>query len=425
MRPRFLLRALLASSLILLAACGGSRPATTPEPSSETKEPVFSVDPTTFTSLPGWSSTASVAPALQAFARSCRALRTRPPDAVMVQDRPAFGTVRDWIPACMRVRDLRAAGDTSAADARQFFTRFFSPYRIGIGTDREGLFTGYFEPELRGARDSSARYPEPLRTPPDDLVRVPVQRFLPDIQETLFGRVERGTLVPYPTRAAIQNGALSDQDLALVWVDSRIDKFFLQIQGSGRVRLADGGTMRVGYAAQNGQPYRAIGQDLIQMGAIPRAEISLQTIRAWLRANPARADSVMNLNRSYVFFRKLDVDASLGPLGAQGVPLTPGHSLAVDPRYVPYGAPLWLVARRPDASSRNAEALMDSTKALSDTSTVPMRRLLIAQDTGGAIRGPVRGDVFWGSGPDARAVAGRMKARGTYFVLLPKTLLYR
>ncbi|HEX6977888.1 MAG TPA: MltA domain-containing protein, partial [Alphaproteobacteria bacterium] len=197
----------------------------------------------------------------------------------------------------------------------------------------------------------------------------------------------------------IDEGALEGRNLELVWVADPIDAFFLHIQGSGRVRLADGSTIRVGYAAQNGHPYLAIGRPLIDRGAIPKDKVSMQSIRAWLAANPDEAERIMWLNASYVFFRELEGE---GPLGAQGVPLTPGRSLAVDRRHIPLGAPIWL----------------DTT--LPTEGTPPFRRLMVAQDTGGAIRGPLRGDVFWGHGSDAAERAGRMRSTGRMWILLPR-----
>jgi membrane-bound lytic murein transglycosylase A len=406
--PRTVLGPLLLSAA-LLAAVGCS----TTEPAASDAEATMELRRAPFGALPGWEGSAP-APALEAFQRSCSELLQRPLDRPMLADRPAFGAVRDWRPACRRAQAL---GDTSHAAARQFFTRFFRPYRVALGARTSGLFTGYYEPQLQGARDSSARFSEPLHRRPPDLVRVPVERFLPAVKgETIFGRVKDGVLVPYPTRAEIANGALAGTGAVLAWVDSRIDKFFLQIQGSGRVVLADSSVLRVGYAAQNGRPYRAIGRDLIAMGAVPREQMSMQAIRAWLRTHPQQADSLMNQNPSYVFFRTLDIDPALGPLGAQGVPLTPERSLAVDPRSVPFGTPLWVDTRRPATAD-------EAPGPVADTATVPFRQLMVAQDTGGAIRGAIRGDVFWGAGARARSIAGRMQSPGTVTVLLPRTLV--
>jgi membrane-bound lytic murein transglycosylase A len=293
---------------------------------------------------------------------------------------------------------------------RSFFERQFRPYRVTNGGDPGGLFTGYFEPLLHGSRTKTGPYTVPLRRRPDDLIRVDLGRFDGDLEgEKIYGHVQGQTLVPYYTRGEIAEGALGERDLEILWVDSRVDKFFLQIQGSGRVRLRDSTIVRVGYAAENGQPYRAIGRDLIQMDALTKENVSLQTIRRWLQNHPDRAGEVMERNRSYVFFRRLDsLSADEGPIGSQGVPLTPRRSLAVDTRYVPLGAPLWLTTEAPVPG--------DTSK------TRPFRQLMIAQDTGGAIRGPVRGDVFWGAGDTARAIAGRMQSPGQYVILLPRSV---
>jgi len=405
--PARLVTVLCLCGLIAVAGCRSSEPTTPSEPAA------FALRPTPFDALPGWRS-APTDRSLNAFRRSCEELLQRPASAMMVDGKSAFGTVRDWQPACYRARAL---GDTSNTAARRFFTRFFRPFRVVAGGSVEGRFTGYYEPELQGARERSARFSEPLHRRPSDLIKVPLGRFRSDADgEAIFGRVDGSTLVPYYSREEIARGKLAGRDLAITWVDSRVDKFFLQIQGSGRVVLRDSSILRVGYAAENGHPYRPIGRDLIAMGAVPREEMSMQAIRQWLAENPTRADALMNENPSYVFFRTLDrLDPDLGPLGAHGVPLTPEVSLAVDPRFVPYGAPLFLRARRPAVGPTERPGA-------ADTSTVPFRGLMIAQDTGGAIRGAVRGDVFWGAGDRAREIAGRMNAPGRYTVLLPRTL---
>ncbi len=219
--------------------------------------------------------------------------------------------------------------------------------------------------------------------------------------ERIAGRVVDGRLKPMEDRAAISSGALRGRNLELVWVDDPVDAFFLHIQGSGRVVMDDGSVKRVGFDGQNGHPYVAVGRELIARGAMAREQVSMQSIRAWLKANPGEAQALMNANPSYVFFRPLGGE---GPEGAQGVVLTPGRSLAVDRNFVPYGVPVWLDAEDPlDPAAR-------------------VSRLMVAQDTGGAIRGPVRGDVFWGHGADAEERAGRMRSRGTYWLLLPRTV---
>jgi membrane-bound lytic murein transglycosylase A len=311
------------------------------------------------------------------------------------------GTVADWRPACQALQTL-AQGD---AAARAYFERWFQPFAAFNNDQAEGLFTGYYEASLNGSRSRSARYATPLHARPDDLVMVDVGDFREHLKgERIAGRVRDGRLKPFEQRAEIVSGALDARALEIVWVDNPVDAFFVQIQGSGRIALDDGSEIRVGYAGQNGHPYTAIGKVLIESGALTREAVSMQSIRTWLEANPARADEVMNQNRSYVFFDVLDGD---GPLGAQGIALTDGRSLAVDRKFLPLSVPIWLdtVAPLPDGSGEQS-----------------LRRLMIAQDTGGAIRGPVRGDVFWGHGDDAAAIAGHMKSRGRYYLLLPKTL---
>jgi len=230
------------------------------------------------------------------------------------------------------------------------------------------------------------------------------QEVPPDLRgKRLAGQVEGGALLPLPDRAAIEKGALAGRGLELVWVDSPVDAFFfLQIQGSGRVRLAEGGEVRIGYAADNGRPYTAIGRELVRRGIYQPKEVSMQSIRRWLEQNPAEAEALLDTNASYVFFEEIHGE---GPLGVEGVPLTPGRSLAVDLQHWPLGVPLWLDTTAPAARDNEPDR--------------PLRRLFIAQDTGGAIRGPVRGDLFWGAGRDAEAVAGKMKHPGRLWVLLP------
>ena len=311
------------------------------------------------------------------------------------------GTVADWRPAC---EALPAPGSSDAA-ARAYFERWFEPHAVANNDRADGLFTGYYEASLNGSRRQSVRYATPLHARPDDLVMVDLGDFRDHLKgERIAGRVRDGRLKPYEQRSEIVSGALEARDLEIVWVDNPVDAFFLQIQGSGRIALDDGSEMRVGYAGQNGHPYTAIGKVLIESGALTREAVSMQSIRAWLEANPGEADAVMDQNRSYVFFDILDGE---GPLGAQGIALTTGRSLAVDRKFMPLSAPIWL----------------DTVAPLADGSGErPLQQLMIAQDTGGAIRGPVRGDVFWGHGDEAAAVAGRMKSRGRYYLLLPKTL---
>jgi membrane-bound lytic murein transglycosylase A len=363
--------------------------------------PALALEPASFAALPGWGEDQPDA-ALDAFRRSCAVLLRRADDAILGGQAWA-GRIADWRPVCEGAEGVKGGPDA----ARSFFEASFTPWRVTDRGDASGLFTGYYEPLLQGAKVQDGRHRVPLYGRPGDLIDVDLGSFDADLEgQRIAGRVDGRQLVPYYTRAQIDAGALAGRGLELFWVEDPIRSFFMQIQGSGQIDLPDGSRMRVGYAAQNGRPYRAIGRDLVAMGAIARDDVSLQSIRAWLVAHPDQARGVMEKNPSFVFFRALpDLAAAPGPLGALGVPLTPGRSLAVDRRFLPLGAPLWL-----------------STTAPWPAGEGPLQRLVIAQDTGGAIRGPVRGDVFWGSGDAAEAVAGRMQSKGGYWILLPRGL---
>ena len=275
------------------------------------------------------------------------------------------------------------------------------------GNDPKGLFTGYYEASLNGSRTKSARYNIPLHKRPDDLVMVQLGDFREDLKgRRIAGRVRGGNLKPYESREEIVAGDWPHDDEVLVWVDDPVDAFFVQIQGSGLVALNNGQTMRIGYAGQNGHPYYAIGRELIKRGQLTKDTVSMQSIRAWLAANPRQADEIMNTNASYVFFREIDAGKDSGgpiggPIGGQGVALTKGRSLAIDRSLISYGLPIWTDIEHPSAGEP------------------PIQKLMVTQDTGGAIRGPVRGDVFWGYGKTAETLAGQMKSQGRYWVLIP------
>jgi membrane-bound lytic murein transglycosylase A len=295
------------------------------------------------------------------------------------------------------------------AAARAFFESEFRPFAATNPGEAAGLFTGYYEPTLYGSRRRHGRFTVPLFARPPELVTVDLGRFRPDWKgRRIAGRVVAGALEPYPDRAAIAAGALAGRRLEIVWVDDPVDAFFLEIQGSGRVELAEGGAIRLGFAAQNGHPYTPIGRELVARGALRKDEVSLQSIRRWLADHPHAAPEVMAKNASYVFFERGEGE---GPVGTEGVVLTPGRSLAVDTAFLPLGLPLWLAGTVPSPAAAAPDRAL--------------RRLLVAQDTGGAIRGPVRGDVFWGHGEEAAAVAGRMKNPGRLWALLPKGLAAR
>ncbi|HXQ53234.1 MAG TPA: murein transglycosylase A [Stellaceae bacterium] len=378
------MKAAIALALLALAACA---PRPTPAPSP----PHLTLVQARFADLPGWRDDATVA-ALPALLRSCDALAKLDPKTAVGPDAIA-GTAADWRSPCAEAATTTRASDE---DARRFFERAFVPWLVADKHDRNGLFTGYFEPELHGSRRPGGAYATPLLKRPPDLVAVDLGLFRPDWRgESTAGRVVNGRLVPYAARADIEHGALDRYRLAFLWVDDPIDAFVLSIQGSGRVRLADGTLVGVGYDGQNGRAYVAIGRLLVARGALKLEDASLAAIRAWLVAHPSEAGALMDENPSYVFFRELSGD---GPIGAEGVILTPGRSLAVDPAFLPLGVPFWLDVAQDGAA---------------------LRRLVVAQDTGGAIRGPVRGDLFFGFGRDAEAQAGRMRAHGAYYMLLP------
>jgi membrane-bound lytic murein transglycosylase A len=265
-----------------------------------------------------------------------------------------------------------------------------------------GLLTGYFEPEIAGSPTPNGAHPTPLRGRPPDLVEVDLGPFLPDLAgRRTAGRVVAGRLEPYPDRAAIQAGALAGLAPELAFVDP-VEAFILQIQGSGRVRFPDGSVLRLGYAGQNGHRYVPIGRVLVAEGAMSLAEVTMPAIRAWMgAAGPAASTRLMNANPSYVFFRPLDLPAELGPIGTQGVPLTPMRSLAVDRTQVPLGLPVWI-------------------EGIDPLTGAPLRRLTLAQDTGGAIRGAARGDLFTGWGAEAEARAGRLRDPARFWLLRPK-----
>ena len=355
--------------------------------------------PVAFADIPGWSDD-PVEQALPALKRSCAPIMRRAATAAVGPGQLA-GTAADWQPACAAVL---AHDEGDPAGFRALLEARFVPFRAESRSDKPGLFTGYYEAGLKGARAPDETYRWPLYGLPDDQVRIDLADFAGTAEKgRLVGRIADGTIVPYFTRAEIDRGALDGRGLEVLWVDDRIDAFFLHIQGSGRVEMSDGGAVRVGYAGSNGHKFFPIGRALLDEGLIPRDKASMQGIREWLGANPAEAEAMMQRNKRYIFFREIDGE---GPLGAQGVALTAGRSLAVDPAFMPYGAPIWL----------------DTTWPASDR---PLRRLLVTQDTGSAIKGPVRGDFFWGAGEEAAAQAGRMKQEGRYFLFLPKALAQR
>jgi membrane-bound lytic murein transglycosylase A len=353
-----------------------------------------------FSDLEGWQED-NFAEFLPAFQKSCSKIIKLPDTRSLGPDTVA-GTAKDWKELCEFVLALPPKNQS----IRGFLEANFTPLAVSNSDEFEGLFTGYYEASLNGSRTKSDIYATPLYLYPSELVMVDLGRFRDSLKgQRIAGVVKNGQLYPFADRKKIEDGALEGRDLEIVWVDSAVDAFFLHIQGSGLVELEDGTQIRVGYAGQNGHPYYAIGKTLIENGSVAREDMSMQAIRDWLEANPDKADDLMQENASYIFFRELKTS---GPIGAQGVELTPKRSLAVDRKWMPLGVPMWLQT--------------DVFEGPSQTDPKAFNHLMMAQDTGGAIRGPVRGDVFWGHGTDAYERAGSMKSGGRYWILLPNSL---
>ncbi len=338
-----------------------------------------------WSALTGWTDD-DIMPAWDAFLRSCTVLISRPL----------------WQETCTQAISIQ---QPDSLTLRQFFESRFVPHQV-LNADggNDGLITGYYEPLLKGSRKSSGRYRYPLYATPDELLIVDLGEVYPELKNMrLRGRLQGRKVVPYYSRAEIENGmnkgASVLQGRELVWVEDAVELFFLHIQGSGRVELENGGVVRIGYAEQNGHPYKSIGRLLVERGELALEKASMQGIKAWGQNNPDKLNELLQQNPSYVFFRELPADLP-GPLGALGVPLTAGRSLAVDPRAIPQGAPVFLATTWPNSGKQ-------------------LQRLMVAQDTGGAIKGGVRADFFWGFGPEAGDQAGKMKQSGKMWVLMP------
>ncbi|MGB3793776.1 MAG: murein transglycosylase A, partial [Sphingopyxis granuli] len=322
--------------------------------------------------------------ALKAFRLSCPSVQRRADASGLTQN-------GEWTESC------QAAAGWPDRDAGNFFSRYFGTVQVGAGT---AFVTGYFEPEIAASRDRRPGYDVPIYRRPPDLIDVDLGLFSDALQgRKIRGRVDGNAFVPYYDRTAIERGALGGRGLEIAWAADAAEFFFLQVQGSGRLRLPDGSIMRIGYDSQNGRDYVGIGKLLLDRGELQPGQASMQGILDYLRADPVRGAAVMNENPSWVFFREL---TGPGPLGALGVPVTGRSSVAADPKYVPLGAPVILSLDRAEPNG-----------------------LWIAQDTGGAIKGANRFDSFWGAGDQARAIAGGMAARGSALILLPRAAVAR
>lgn len=376
-------RAFALVSALLVAACAARPtppPTVTPQPIPTPVTPVTPPPPANARQ----AGVTPVPPAPTLYdvwaQRALGAFRTSCPVLVRRQDQSGLAQGADWAPLCAQ------AASIAPEQAADFFRNNFDWVRVGNG---KAFATGYYEPEIQGSRMPQPGY-APIYMVPPDLVRCT----RPD-GTTGRGRIDQtGTCVPYFSRADIDNGALANRGLEIAWAADPLDLFFAEIQGSARVVFPDGTSIQIAYADQNGLPYTPIGKVLRDQGILPPGGASMQAIKAWVRANPDQARTLMEQNASYIFFRVLN---GPGPVGALNVPVTGQATVAADPKFVPLGAPVYLAVDRPEAYG-----------------------LWVAQDTGGAIKGPNRFDTFWGSGPDATRIAGGMAANGIAYILLPK-----
>jgi membrane-bound lytic murein transglycosylase A len=381
-------RALLAL-IVLVAACTPlpPKPEAPRVPTSPVAKPPATAETAAyqevpFDTLPGWSQAALV-PSLRTFLVGCG----RPATPLLI--------------AC----ELAAlVPPNDEGEARKFFESQFIAYALRSSTSGDtGLITGYYEPVIDGARARDGENRLPIYGVPDDLIVVDLGAVSPEVRGLrLRGRLDGRRLVPYWSRAEIEARDAKFPAPIIAWTRDPVDLFFLQIQGSGQVRFPDGERLRIGYADQNGHPFRSLGRYLVDRGEMTLDQASMQNIKAWAVSNPQKLRDALNANPSYVFFRELkDLKEDEGPIGALGVPLTGGYSIAVDRRFVPLGAPVYLATNYPLAEER-------------------LERLMAAQDTGGAIRGAVRADFYWGTGADAGAQAGRMRNQGKMWLFWPR-----
>jgi membrane-bound lytic murein transglycosylase A len=369
-------------------------------PSVDQSKPVILQDyallkPAQWEDIDGFSED-DMSAAWSAWLQSCSTLKNK------TEKNKAQNNQQSWQAVCSAANAL---GEPNKKAVQAYFTQYFNVYgTTNADGSNVGLITGYYQPLLKGSRTKSSQYPHPLYKQPADLITVDLGEAYPELKnKRVRGKLNGNKLIPYPTRAEIETIPSPLVGNELVWVNDLVDGFFLQVQGSGMVQLENGESMHVGYADQNGQAYNSIGRVLIERGELTKDQASMQGIKDWARDNPQKLRDLLNANPSYVFFRELPAGLS-GPLGALGVPLTAERSVAIDPRHVPLGAPIFLSTTMPNSSK-------------------PLKKLMVAQDTGGAIKGGVRADYYWGAGEAAGKQAGSMKQKGKIWVLLPKDFI--
>lgn len=383
---------IVAASFLLLAACttGTISPTLPPSQPAETVTPPPEKPLTKsihkrvqWSALTGWTDD-DLLPAWQAFLKSCTVLSKQPV----------------WKENCKAATSLQKPNNTTL---RNFFESYFTPYQI-INTDNseEGLVTGYYEPLLKGSRKPSSRYRYPIYATPSELLAIDLGAAYPELKDLrLRGRLDGRKIVPYYSRAEIMTNPKILNGYEILWVEDEVELFFLHIQGSGRIVFDNGQMIKIGFSDQNGHPYNSIGKLLVQRGELPLEKASMQGIKQWGQQNPSKLPALLQQNARYVFFRELPADLS-GPIGALGVPLTAGRSIAIDPLSIPQGAPVFLATTWPNTNK-------------------PLNRLMVAQDVGSAIKGGIRADFFWGFGHEAGNQAGRMKQSGKMWVLMPRS----
>jgi membrane-bound lytic murein transglycosylase A len=395
-RPRPALQRLATAALFLL--CGATSTAAARE-STALKFPNSQLEPAAWTDLDGWADDDHAA-AFKTFLASCKAMLPR--SASARETRPVFAALKQ---ICHRAV---AAAPGSDEAARVFFEKNFRPVRISTLGEADGFLTGYYEPIVDGSRTQTEEYNVPLYRRPSNLI-AGGRRIAGDFPNKgpVGRKVGRRKIAPYYDRAEIEDGALSGRKLEICWLKDPTDAFFMQIQGSGRVRLADGAVLRLNYDAHNGWPYTPVGKFLIDRGIVPKEEMSLDRIRQWMESNPEGGKELRRLNRSFVFFRETGLSEQDEPVGAQGIPVTAGRSIAVDRAIHVYGTPFFIEADLPIESEKP---------------TTKFRRLMVAQDTGSAIVGLARADIYFGAGSELGQIAGRIRHPGRFAMLVPNEL---